>query len=669
MVDCYLVDHACKRDLDVDIKVELLKAIAERKIEKSKSAILKGTQDSDAKVRVEALRAVAVTQNLTLVELLDTLAVAASDAERGLAGKTIVLIVKAKENTNADTKQIVKMMDDLKKKGAGVNAAGLRVLGGIGNDLGYETLVSAISSKDEKIQRAAIDGLSMWPDGKPAEVLFTTVSAASSKSNKVMAFRGFVEQIGKIEGDRAMALYQKAIETAENDSQKRNVLSALSQKPSVQTLEIAIGYIGDPKLKNEAKAAVSQIIDKIGAQLDSKALPILLNLKSKVADAGVAAKIQELINNMDRYSGIVSRWLVSGAYTSKKGKLIDAVFAPEDPSKGQVKWKTVTADKNGVVNLDQAIGGSNRAAYLKVNVVSDKAREVRFEIGSDDGVKVTVNGKVVHRNDTIRGCVPGQDKVKVNLQKGDNIVLMKIVQGGGNWSAYLRIRNTDSSKVDGIEMKLKASKQPGQKIQLIGSDLSNWRKPVGKWQVVGKAIKSTEDEKQLTAEKGTGLIYNGPVGKTSNLLSAIEHADVTAHIEFMVPKGSNSGIYFMGRYEIQVYDSYGVENPEYHDCGGIYRAIKGFKGKPARVNASKQPGQWQSYDVVFKAPKFDKHGKKLSNAKFVKVVHNGIVIHENQEVSDPTASGISEEEKPTGPLMLQGDHGPVAYRNVYLVKN
>jgi hypothetical protein len=72
---------------------------------------------------------------------------------------------------------------------------------------------------------------------------------------------------------------------------------------------------------------------------------------------------------------------------------------------------------------------------------------------------------------------------------------------------------------------------------------------------------------------------------------------------------------------------------------------------------------------VFKAPRFNRRGRKQANARFVKVVHNGIVIHENQEVTGMTRSGMSEKEKSTGPLMLQGDHGPVAYRNIYLIKN
>jgi hypothetical protein len=132
----------------------------------------------------------------------------------------------------------------------------------------------------------------------------------------------------------------------------------------------------------------------------------------------------------------------------------------------------------------------------------------------------------------------------------------------------------------------------------------------------------------------------------------------------MVPKGSNSGVYFQGRYEVQILDSFDVAEPKYGDCGGIYRAAD-FSGQPPRVNASRAPGQWQTYDVIFRAPRFDADGKKTSNAKFLEVKHNGVVIHVNVEVPRPTIAASFSDEKPSGPLMLQGDHGPVAYRNIW----
>jgi len=206
-----------------------------------------------------------------------------------------------------------------------------------------------------------------------------------------------------------------------------------------------------------------------------------------------------------------------------------------------------------------------------------------------------------------------------------------------------------------------------EKSGLIGADLSTWRGDRGQWAIVGEAKMDPADPRRLATTPGSGVLVNGPTGRTCNLLSAAEHGDVEAHVEFMVPKGSNSGVYFQGRYEVQILDSWGVEKPQHGDCGGIYQRWennRGFEGRPPRVNASREPGQWQTFDVVFLAPRFDAEGKKLANAKFVKVVHNGVVVHENVEVTGPTRAASFSHEKPLGPLMLQGDHGPVAYRNL-----
>jgi len=211
-----------------------------------------------------------------------------------------------------------------------------------------------------------------------------------------------------------------------------------------------------------------------------------------------------------------------------------------------------------------------------------------------------------------------------------------------------------------------------QNISLTGSDFSAWRGDTGQWQIVADTFTNPQDEKVLSSKPGTGAIINGPAGRTSHLFSKAEFGDVKAHIEFMVSKGSNSGVYFMGRYEIQIYDSYGIEKDEYPgiECGGIYqrwdenRNPKGFEGHSPRVNASKAPGQWQTFDVIFRAPRFDEAGRKVANARFEKVVHNGMVVHEDVELTGPTLAGAYNDEKPAGPLMLQGDHGPVAYRNI-----
>ncbi len=210
-------------------------------------------------------------------------------------------------------------------------------------------------------------------------------------------------------------------------------------------------------------------------------------------------------------------------------------------------------------------------------------------------------------------------------------------------------------------------------LQLTGDDLSAWRDNTGQWSAVRDATLAPDNEKLLVAEPGAGALVNGPTGKTANLFSKQEFGDVRAHVEFMVSKDSNSGVYFMGRYEVQVFDSW-QKNSEYPgiECGGIYerwdenRDPKGFEGHSPRVNASKPPGQWQTFDIVFRGPRFDKSGRKVANARFEKVVYNGTLVHSDIELTGPTRAAAYDDEKPLGPLMLQGDHGPVAYRNLWV---
>jgi hypothetical protein len=196
-------------------------------------------------------------------------------------------------------------------------------------------------------------------------------------------------------------------------------------------------------------------------------------------------------------------------------------------------------------------------------------------------------------------------------------------------------------------------------------DLSVWRQPTNLWSIVGDVFLSPDNPKALSSKPGTGILFNG--GHTPDLVSKQEFGDIELHTEFIISKRSNSGVYFMGSYELQIYDSFGVAKDAYPgiECGGLYpRWVDGkdIEGHSPNVNASLPPGQWQTFDVIFRAPRFNDRGEKTSNAVFVKVVHNGKVIHENVELHGETRGGYPE--KPLGPLRLQGDHGPVAFRNL-----
>jgi hypothetical protein len=205
------------------------------------------------------------------------------------------------------------------------------------------------------------------------------------------------------------------------------------------------------------------------------------------------------------------------------------------------------------------------------------------------------------------------------------------------------------------------------KMLFNGKDLQRWKIRGGekgavksKWSTVARALLDPDMPNRLFGIPGNGVLLNGNDGRGVDLLTELEHGDCELHIEFNVPKGSNSGVYFQGQYEVQILDSFATldKDLKYGDCGGIYTTAA------PKTNASRMPGEWQSFDVTFQAPRFDGAGKKVANAQFLKVVHNGVVIHEKVEMKGPTTAALGGPERPFGPLMLQGDHGPVAFRNL-----
>ena len=169
----------------------------------------------------------------------------------------------------------------------------------------------------------------------------------------------------------------------------------------------------------------------------------------------------------------------------------------------------------------------------------------------------------------------------------------------------------------------------GTPIQLLNnSDLTGW-------EVMGK---------NNQWKNFNGVLTSPESGE--NIRTKATFDDFKLHIEFRYPKGSNSGVYLRGRYEIQIEDNQGKE-PQSVYLGGIYGFIDPW------VNAAKTAGEWQSYDVTL-------------IGRMVTVVANGQMIIFKQEIPGITGGAINSDEGAPGPIMLQGDHGPIEYRNIII---
>ena len=187
-------------------------------------------------------------------------------------------------------------------------------------------------------------------------------------------------------------------------------------------------------------------------------------------------------------------------------------------------------------------------------------------------------------------------------------------------------------------------------VLLDGTDLSQWQGGE-RWKI----------EDGIATVQGSGIQTKQSFG------------DCQLHLEFATPeivkgKGQgrgNSGVYLMGRYEVQILDSF--DNPTYFDgqCAAIY------KQQPPTVNASRKPGEWQTYDLIFEAPEFDDQGKLVQPA-FITVLHNGILVHHHVEIQgstswDSPAAYSAHADKL--PIHLQNHGNPIRFRNIWVREN
>lgn len=192
------------------------------------------------------------------------------------------------------------------------------------------------------------------------------------------------------------------------------------------------------------------------------------------------------------------------------------------------------------------------------------------------------------------------------------------------------------------------SDPPSDAIVLFdGSDLSRW--------------KNADD---WTVKDGVAVVGKGPI------TSKDEFGDCQLHLEWSSPKPAagqgqgrgNSGVFLMGRYEVQILDSY--ENETYFDgqAGAIY------KQTPPAVNATRPPGEWNTYDIFWTAPRFDEEGE-LASPAYVTVVHNGVLILNHFELEGDTPFNRPpryQAHPPQGPITLQDHSNPVRFRNIWV---
>ena len=213
----------------------------------------------------------------------------------------------------------------------------------------------------------------------------------------------------------------------------------------------------------------------------------------------------------------------------------------------------------------------------------------------------------------------------------ENQSYQKHITGGIRWA--LGLERGDAKPQD-LHAKLSsADKREGFRPLFNGVDLAGWhaRNPTGNqsWSAQNSMLVN-----EISKDKhGTDLVSDD------------KFRDFTIRCEYMIPKGSNSGLYLRGRHEIQIIDDFGASELRPGSNGGIYNT------KAPPKNVSRKPGQWQQAEATIQGNR-------------VTVILNGMKIHDNVEVNKSTGGHLDENVGEPGPIMLQGDHGAIAFRNI-----
>jgi len=297
---------------------------------------------------------------------------------------------------------------------------------------------------------------------------------------------------------------------------------------------------------------------------------------------------------------------------------------PKDEIMGEYVGKCRVGDEKSDAEAKViAEGDGNYRAVLLRQTTGDNAKQPRIELtGKAEGTRVALAGKA------------GDTEWKGTIEGGERLVAES---KDGEFSLKFTVRKPPT---------LGAKPPPGAVVLLAFEE--------------GKApsLEAWENQNWVPLPDGSVMVKGG------NSHTKQSFGDVRLHVEFRAPfmpkaRGQgrgNSGVYLQSRYEVQVLDSFGLE-PRDNECGGIYSV------GPAKAYAALPPGQWQTYDITFRAPEV-KDGK-MTRPAVMTVLHNGLKVHEDVKVDHTTTAGDGGPPMEKAPVMLQ-DHGnPVRYRNIW----
>ncbi len=356
------------------------------------------------------------------------------------------------------------VLDKLKSApNAELKASCLRILGGIPTAKSLDALRAAVQDADAGIRLVAVDKLGGWPNPAPLDDLKALASAPKSEEERAAALKGYIRVLRMVK-DRPvadlLARYTEVFALAKNEGERKAALAGLVDVPSLKALEMARQQQADAAVAGEANNAALKIAQSICGVYPVEAKAVAEPLLTPETAEPLRKAAEAIMKTLGGFDDYVTAWEVSGPY-SEEGvtatKLFETAYPPE---KGEGVWRIMPMGVDiehtpaFVANLGAFAPGRECVAYLRSTITSPKAQAALLELGSNDGVKVWLNGELVHGLNKGRIITPGEDKIAVQLKEGANTLLLAVYQQGGDWGACARFRLPDGTPLPDVKASI-----------------------------------------------------------------------------------------------------------------------------------------------------------------------------------------------------------------------
>ena len=419
--------------------------------------------DSTRKAAVQAL-AQLVDQG-QLASLVRLVLEAKSSADRAQAAEAVNSACQRIQSKRGRV-DVEPLINGLATGSAEARIVLLPVCGGFNDAQVRTALRAALSDANPQIRSAAIRALCDTTDAELLPDLLKLACAAPEENLRALAISGCVrlttqEESVKLPNSQRVATLKAILAAAPGADQKRVVLAGLAEVPDIEALKLAESMLAEAGVQNEAARAIIKIAPLLP---DAAAADAALNKVLSVSqDAATRQAAEAALKRNNAGVGYITAWAAAGPYR-QAGKnysaLFDIAFPPETTDPQRTIWKALASTdekRPWFMDLGKAIGGQECVAYARTRVRCDREQSARLELGSDDGVKVWLNQKLIHGNNVARALRPASDKVNIVLNPGWNQLLLKVTQHNQGWAFCARLLRPDGLPLEGLQFDAEIS--------------------------------------------------------------------------------------------------------------------------------------------------------------------------------------------------------------------